>query len=621
MELVYLWVEKYKNIENQGFNFSPRFKCDFDGENLDIEEDENYVSIFPNNINVTAIVGSNGSGKSSLIKNIIEYTNPHLVSYDKKRMLACWLNHKKNTIYVHTYLENLTKEKIFSKFKTHIEKTQEDFYTDEKGYEKEKFESYFYLYNNNLEVENDILDAYEHNDEYIIHAEIDKRNNIIDLEKENQKVYSYLLNHLFEKNNQYKTIINDFFYPNGISLDKSFHKFLTTNEENTKYINFKSNSVDNLTIIKLENILYLKNHFDDKNTYIFSPHKELKEIVNKLKSVDLFNKENINNINNYLLEMKNKVKSNINYIKKESKKNYNISNDEISSKLNELEKVFNLLGEETKLIEISDKDTESSYQINSNLQKKEILNFIQGLPSYLRINFHEKNGKTFNELSSGEQSLIRLIYSIKYIINKRKDKTKSFNIFLDEIENTIHPNWQKKIIKWLIELTNEFEMQINFFIASHSPFILSDIPKENVIFLKNGRQEKAFEHKQTFGANIHTLLSDGFFMDGGLMGEFAKGKIEEIKRFYELVKKLEEKILSNNKTKQLAKKSFEKRKRRFEHIKSIISEPFLQTIIKNYLDEIELLLSDDNSLIDSEINQLQKKIARLKGLKNDKLKI
>ncbi len=26
MELVYLWVEDYKNIQKQGFNFSPRFE-------------------------------------------------------------------------------------------------------------------------------------------------------------------------------------------------------------------------------------------------------------------------------------------------------------------------------------------------------------------------------------------------------------------------------------------------------------------------------------------------------------------------------------------------------------------------------------------------------------------
>ena len=29
MELVYLWVEGYKNIQRQGFNFSPRFRCEY----------------------------------------------------------------------------------------------------------------------------------------------------------------------------------------------------------------------------------------------------------------------------------------------------------------------------------------------------------------------------------------------------------------------------------------------------------------------------------------------------------------------------------------------------------------------------------------------------------------
>ena len=68
--------------------------------------------------------------------------------------------------------------------------------------------------------------------------------------------------------------------------------------------------------------------------------------------------------------------------------------------------------------------------------------------------------------------------------------------------------------------------------SSHSPFILSDLLKENVIFLENGIQVYPFEDgKQTFGANIHTLLSHGFFMSDGLMGEFAKSKITKILRF------------------------------------------------------------------------------------------
>ena len=72
MELVYLWVEKYKNIENQGFNFSPRFECSYDEEKeeLTINENKDYVSIFPENINVTAIVGENGSGKSSILEEL-----------------------------------------------------------------------------------------------------------------------------------------------------------------------------------------------------------------------------------------------------------------------------------------------------------------------------------------------------------------------------------------------------------------------------------------------------------------------------------------------------------------------------------------------------------------------
>ncbi|MBR2156486.1 MAG: hypothetical protein IJ923_00140, partial [Campylobacter sp.] len=74
MELVYLWVDKYKNISNQGFNLSSKFKCDYnaDENELIINETENKVAdIFPKNISVLAIIGENGSGKSALAEMIL----------------------------------------------------------------------------------------------------------------------------------------------------------------------------------------------------------------------------------------------------------------------------------------------------------------------------------------------------------------------------------------------------------------------------------------------------------------------------------------------------------------------------------------------------------------------
>jgi protein associated with RNAse G/E len=59
--------------------------------------------------------------------------------------------------------------------------------------------------------------------------------------------------------------------------------------------------------------------------------------------------------------------------------------------------------------------------------------------------------------------------------------------------------------------------------------LISDLPRENIIFLEDGKKVDALsDKKQTFGANIHTLLSDSFFMNDGLMGEFAKERINKI---------------------------------------------------------------------------------------------
>ena len=54
MKLVYLWVEDYKNIQKQGFNFSPRFECSYDEDTkeLTIDKDKYFE---PNKISIEAL--------------------------------------------------------------------------------------------------------------------------------------------------------------------------------------------------------------------------------------------------------------------------------------------------------------------------------------------------------------------------------------------------------------------------------------------------------------------------------------------------------------------------------------------------------------------------------------
>ena len=85
------------------------------------------------------------------------------------------------------------------------------------------------------------------------------------------------------------------------------------------------------------------------------------------------------------------------------------------------------------------------------------------------------------------------------------------------------------------------------------------------------------------------------------MGEFAKSKITEIKDFYAANKNLKKEDF-NFKSK---KDEFEKNKKYFENIQKIIGEPFLQTIIKNYIDELEILFNGKKEFLDKEINRLQ----------------
>ena len=153
----------------------------------------------------------------------------------------------------------------------------------------------------------------------------------------------------------------------------------------------------------------------------------------------------------------------------------------------------------------------------------------------------EKKGISFKKLSAGEKQFIFTVSSILYHMENLKsvdeneeDRVKyhQVNLVFDEVELCFHPEYQRTFLSKLVgtlkrlELTNS--MAFNIIFATHSPFILSDIPTDFIMYLENGKQRNGEEFKNPFGANINDILHQSFFLNHGFIGEFARKKIESL---------------------------------------------------------------------------------------------
>ncbi|ATP55721.1 hypothetical protein CPT03_04190 [Pedobacter ginsengisoli] len=181
-------------------------------------------------------------------------------------------------------------------------------------------------------------------------------------------------------------------------------------------------------------------------------------------------------------------------------------------------------------------------------------------PAFFKTNIVFNHGGTFNELSSGEKQQVFSINTIAYHIyniasvmyEKDTFKYNNINIVFDEVELYFHPEMQRTYISNLLYRISTLQLDdnihnINILFITHSPFILSDIPSSNILRLDIDSETKRAipidSGEQTFGANIHDLLANDFFLENGFMGEFSKNKINEIIRFltiHKLVSKLKQ---------------------------------------------------------------------------------
>jgi len=341
------------------------------------------------------------------------------------------------------------------------------------------------------------------------------------------------------------------------------------------------------------------NTFNDKIKLINDDNSPLKEFLKEIKHFDF---DNYDVLERLLDVFENEFKNFTYDIDKDSKKIINYENLLLAN-TNFLKFLIPFIKENIS------NENEIIYSTDIT-DKKSIFDFID---SYLKTkpSFDFLNYKFLWSLSSGQNAFLNIFSRIYELINRdvnRFSKLKN-NIILmiDEGDVCFHPQWQKEYLNTLLNfLPFIFEREskdrlisLQIILTSSSPIVISDIPRNNIIFLQRNSDGKCeiIEHledkKQTFSSNIHTLFSDSFFMKDGLIGEFAKKKINSVIKDLDSNEKL-----SDNRIEEIKK------------IISVIGEPIVKRKLMQMLEDkskLDINYKERLSQIEEELKNLRER--------------
>ena len=221
----------------------------------------------------------------------------------------------------------------------------------------------------------------------------------------------------------------------------------------------------------------------------------------------------------------------------------------------------------------------------------------------------------FEGLSSGERQIAytlgNLIYHLRNIESNSKDINSNINhvsthkygyvnVMLDEVELYFHPDLQRRFISLLLDSIKGLQLPsnygINITLITHSPFVLSDIPNNNILCMSRKEHVDAFD--KTFAANIHDLFNNTFILPYTI-GEYAQLKITEIVSTYHRVRY----IVKNDSNWKICDERQEWQKQlewsRLKYVSEIIGDNYLSEETKDMLDEIEEWYSENQDLYET----------------------
>ena len=571
MELVYLRVQEYMNIGNTGFNFSHQHQIEYIEKNKIKYLDDKGVlksnKLFPENLNITAIVGKNGSGKSSLVKLCEE------IFYHSKNVKNIIIVYKiQEQLYYYSDIKGMVVDPIIEytdelmfEFISYIAENPYPFSSREKFHEVNMDE----LFDTSFR-------TVTFNTNFIVRATLKLMDEV------------ELSSFVFKPE---KIIITDIYIDEIIfDLKDNITQVIVAEHLDILSESIKNNEAEIDSLFKLNNIIFSDLEDDFFNLIMEKTQKSIDDFMlldmEDMEDMEVFNSNFDDGMNHF--DFMNYIDAFFSLNKKSMPENI----DEFYEILKERE--FNV---------------STTSEINQEKLLKEYRN-------YFNYDFEDTNQRKFHHLSHGQKSLYGQMINLLYKVDLSPEK--SFLFFLDEPDLSLHPEWQKSFINEFINMFSSRNQNIHLIFTTHSPFLISDLEQKNIVFLdkeKDGMckiMDGLSSKKQTFGTNIHTLLSDSFFMEKGLMGEFAQRKIEEIFIEYKFLLK------NANTFKKGVNNGFElnyliEKIKEFENIQMIIGDVYLANVVQNHIDEMKQIIYVDNAK-EIKINKLKDEIKRLEEL-------
>lgn len=568
MKICFIWIKKFRNFENFGFNLSSTEKFKYDLENNYISTkkvDELPIGFFGERISdIVGLIGKNGAGKSNAIALLCKSLKDSKSAF-KSSFFIITESEGEFTCHYSNFEKSPPKSDISIKFKEHtgsinplkvvffsnvFDERRNDFGKDVSDISVNNLFSKRYMFSksqtSDFEKQIKLIDSKHFKD-----LNIDLPTKV----QLTSKVWR----------NRFNTSMERRFYQDSYEVVKEFNKIF---RDRLRDIRPENKFIHLLRYGFFFELIHdsARPHRNKDTSHYFNI-----EILGEFLS-DLFN-QRTENITEQLLDFierelrfNRQEKLPLYFNKKDKKRELSIY-EKLKSQLKFLKELYYLPEMLNLEYNIEGSRNRGSEFFTFDYNNPKAIRFVNEFISL----FEDTNIFDINWLgiSSGHKAYLNLFASIFQEL--RYTRQNNLLLCIDEGDLYLHPKWQIEFLDKLLEvLPTIFSGKIQLVLTSHSPFLLSDLPNQSITILDKDYQNASLDgielKTNTFGGNLYDLYSEPFFLGNKRTSDFAYNKIKGV------INKLESTELS------------EKEKIDIQKISKILGDEIIQFRINKILN-------------------------------------